>query len=283
MQTAICHYSFGRRFRAEKWSLTRLVQEVQALDVPGVDFHAKLIGPLEAAGAAIRAALSGSRVRLAGLSMGNNFSSDKPEEVRAQVENVKSWIKVAAEVKAPVARIFGGSLPLQQRADPEIKKRKTQQVIDCLGEVTRAAEKVGLVLALENHGHLPCTGEEQVAMIRAVNSSCLKATIDVGNYMSCGQEGPIGTRLAASYCAYVHFKDFQKIPDPAFPWGWKIEGCGLGEGTVDHRACLEALREAGYNGSVALEYEGKEDEVTGVPKSIAYLKKIMQDKSFMRA
>ena len=103
------------------------------------------------------------------------------------------------------------------------------------------AEKHGLVLAIENHGGLPCTGEEQVEVIRALHSPSLKATIDVGNYLQGNQEAHVGTRLAAPYAAYVHFKDFKKIPDAASPFGWKLESCGLGEGVVDHRACLDAL------------------------------------------
>ena len=276
MQTAVCHYSLNRRAKAENWTLKRLVQEVQMLGADGVDFHTSILGSPAGGIEAIRTALSGSAVKLAGLSMGNNFSSDKPEEFRAQVDKVKQWIAVAAAVQAPVSRIFGGSMALAQRDDPAVKQQKTQRVLDGLGEVVREAEKYGLVLALENHGHLPCTGEEQVAMIQAIHSPCLKATIDVGNYLSGGQEGHVGTRLAAPYCAYVHFKDFKKIPDAASPLGWKLEGCVVGAGVVNHRACLEALRDAGYNGFVALEYEGREDEATGVVKSLEFMKKVMQ-------
>jgi sugar phosphate isomerase/epimerase len=142
--------------------------------------------------------------------------------------------------------------------------------------VVREAEKLGVVLALENHGGLPCTGEEQVKVIEAINSKSLRATIDVGNYMGCGQEGHVGTALAAHLAAYVHFKDNRKKPavKPGLPWS--IESCTLGEGDVDHQACLAALTKAGYNGFVALEYEGTEDERTGVPKSVAFMKRVMR-------
>ena len=36
---------------------------------------------------------------------------------------------------------------------------------------------------------LPCSGEEQIEVIEKINSPFLKATIDVGNYMQCGQSG----------------------------------------------------------------------------------------------
>lgn len=276
MKPAICHYSLHRRWKAENWTLDRLMDEVKQLGLGNIDVHAGMLGAPDGAAAKIKSALAKSGLTLSGLSMSNSFSSDKPAEFRAQVDLVKRWIQVAAQVRAPVSRIFGGSLTLQQRNDPVIRKQKYRQIMDGLGEVTREAEKHGLILALENHGGLPCTGEEQVEVIRAINSSSLKATIDVGNYMSGGQEGHIGSRLAAPYAAYVHFKDFIKVDDSKLPWGWNVTACGLGEGAVNHRACLEALRDEGYNGFVALEYEGVEDEQTGVPKSVAYMKRVMQ-------
>lgn len=276
MKPAICHYSLHRRWKAENWTLDRLMEEVKRLGLENIDVHAGMLGAPDEAAARIEAALAKSGLTLAGLSMSNSFSSDKPEEFRAQVDTVKRWIQVAARVRAPVSRIFGGSLSLQQRNDPVIRKQKYAQIMDGLGEVARAAEKHGLILALENHGGLPCTGAEQVEVIRAINSRSLKATIDVGNYMNGGQDGHIGSRLAAAYAAYVHFKDFIKVADSKIPWGWNIKPCGLGEGAVNHRACLEALRDAGYNGFVALEYEGVENEQTGVPKSVAYMKQVLR-------
>ena len=277
MKPAICHYSLHRRWKAENWTLDRLMEEVKRLGLKYIDVHAGMLGAPDGAAAKIKSALEKSGLTLSGLSMSNSFSSDKPEEFRAQVDMVKQWIQVAARVRAPVSRIFGGHLSIEHRNDPVIRKQKYRQIMDGLGEVTREAEKHSLIMALENHGGLPCMGEEQVEVIRDINSPSLKATVDVGNYMNGGQEGHIGSRLAAPYAAYVHFKDFVKVADSKLPWGWNIKACVLGEGAVNHRACLEALRDAGYNGFVALEYEGVEEEQTGVPKSVAYMKRVMQE------
>ena len=132
------------------------------------------------------------------------------------------------------------------------------------------------MLALENHGGLPCTGEEQVQVIEAIGSKHLRATIDVGNYMQGGQEGHKGTAVAAKYATYIHFKDFKKIPDESSPAGWKPGACTVGKGDVDHAKCLQALKNAGYDGFIAIEYEGPEDESVGVPESTEFTKKIIQ-------
>lgn len=255
--------------------MDRLAQEVKALGVEGIDYHVGFLGSPAEAAASIRAAVDKHGLVLSGLSMSNDFNKEDADELRAEVDAVRQWLAVAAEVGAPVSRIFGGHLAADQRRDPTARAAGRRRIIDAAGEVAREAEKYGVVLALENHGGLPCTGEEQVEVIEAIGSAHLKATIDVGNYMQGGQEGHEATRIVASHCAYVHFKDFRKTPDAATPWCWNIEPCAVGEGDVDHRACLDALRQAGYDGFVALEYEGTEPEETGVPKSVAFMNEVL--------
>ena len=277
MRTAICHYSLRRTCEEEGWSLSRLVREVENLGAEGIDFHAALVGsPADAAGR-IREALADSGVVLSGLSVSNNFRQEDPEAFRKEVENIREWIRAATDIKAPICRVFGASPIRDKRYDMEARTACRDQVIEGLAAAVQEAKKHGIVLALENHGGFPCTGEEQVGVIREVNSPFLKATIDVGNYMGMGQEGHEGTRLAAQYAAYVHFKDFRKIPDPATPWGWRTQASVIGEGNVDLPACLKILGDAGYDGFVALEYEGAEDERTAVPRSFEYMKKVMAE------
>ncbi|MCK4325260.1 sugar phosphate isomerase/epimerase [bacterium] len=278
MKKAICHYSFHRRWKAENWNVHRLCDEVSSLGIEGIDFHAGLLG-LNASEitAVIREALRRSNLIFSGFSLSNDFNQEDAESFYKQIEETKKWITVAAEVQAPVARIFGGHLPAEERQDADRRASAYQRILDGLGQAVKEAERHGLILALENHGGLPCTAEEQVGVIDKIGSKNLKATVDVGNYMQCGQEGHAGTRLAAPYAAYVHFKDFRKMPADSNPWGWSTEACILGKGDVDHRACLKELKKAGYNGFVALEYEGPDEESMGVPESVRFMKEVWEE------
>ena len=145
-----------------------------------------------------------------------------------------------------------------------------QRITDALGTVVKEAEKQGVVLALENHGGIPCTGEEQVKVIESIGSRYLRATVDVGNYMSCGQDGHVGTAAAARYAAYVHLKDYKRGKDGS------LQACTVGAGDVDRLKCLTALKAAAYTGFVALEFEGEGDERKGVSDSVAFMKQVMQ-------
>jgi len=279
MKIALCHYSLHRRCVEESWSLERFAGEVVSLGVKGIDFHARFLGDPATAAGRITSAVSGHALTLSGLSLSNDFNQEDAKEFSRQVSTALTWVCVAAKAGADVSRIFGGHIAPETRLDAAAFKRGAQRILDGLGLITREAEKLGVVLALENHGDLfPGTGEEQAEAIEKINSPNLRATIDVGNYMMCGQEGSHGTATVAKYAAYVHFKDYVKLPDPhGGPFGCGIDSCVVGEGEVDHRACLETLRDAGYDGFVALEYEGLEDEKTGVPKSVEYIKKVMAD------
>ncbi len=275
MKQAICHYSFHRRHAAEKWTPERLAREIAALGVEGIDYHARLLGSTEGTAELIQAAVAQHGLTLSGLSFSTNFNRASQADWDKEVASANRWVAFAAGLKAPVSRIFGGSLSADDRKDEAARAAAWQRMIDGVAAVTKEAEKFGLVLALENHGGLPCTAQEQIDAIQAVNSPCLRATIDFGNYMAGGEEGHEATVKVAPYCAYVHVKDYRKTPDPSKPWGWGIQACTVGEGDVDLAACIAALRQAGYSGFVALEYEGSEDETTGVPRSVAAMRKAL--------
>lgn len=274
MKKSICHYSFHRLWAQEKWDTDKLCEEVKKLGVEGVDFHAGMLENPATAGKRIKASLAKTGLILSGFSLSTNFAQEKPEAFDAMMKQTREWMRVAVDVGAPVSRIFGGSL--RTRSDPQLRKTANEQVVRALKELAEDAEKLKLVLALENHGGLPCTGEEQVEMIERVGSKYLRATVDVGNYMSCGQEGIVGTRIAAPHCAYVHFKDMKKKPDPKMPWGWSVDAAVLGKGDVDLPGCLKLIKVTGYDGFVALEYEAAQEERTGIAESIRHMTEVMR-------
>ncbi|MBU0478584.1 sugar phosphate isomerase/epimerase [bacterium] len=270
MKKSLCHYSYHRRIKEEEWNLERFVIEAEKLEIEGIDFHVAYLPEYKEAVKQINALMSKTTLELSGLSMSNSFNKEE-DEFNDQVEKVKRWLDVAGDVGAPVSRIFGGSI--SDRSNTEELKKALDKVIKGIELVLPSAEKNNVILALENHGGLPCTGEEQVEVIKKMNSPFLKATIDVGNYMQCGQTGDEGTKIAAPYCKYVHFKDFKK--DPTHKRG--LRPTVIGKGDVDHAKCLQHIKNAGFDGFVALEYEGEEDETTGVPASVKFMKSVMKN------
>lgn len=268
MKLAICHYSFHRRWKEEGWHIARLTAEVRDLGVNGIDYHAGLLGDPGRADE-IRKALDDTGLELAGVSLSNNFNRPDPQARQEDIDTCLRWMEVAAELGAPVCRIFGGHVDRSQTEDIQAG---LQRVVEALGILTPRAEALGVVLALENHGGLPCTGAEQAEVIRAIDSPALRATVDVGNYMQCGQDPAEGTAAAAPLAAYVHIKDNRMTSSRVD----EFEPCIIGAGSVDIPACCSILRDAGYDGYLALEFEGTEGELEGVPQSIEYMKNLLQ-------
>ena len=273
MKLSICHYSYHRTWESKNWGCTDLAKAVKSQGVGAVDFHARFVGDPDTAARRIQEALSESGLELSGVSLSNNLFQEG-EQFEEEIKQTIRWIRVAAEVSAPVSRIFGGSI--DDRSNQSHLDAGFSRIIDGLGRLALEAEKYGVILGLENHGGLPCSAEEQIDVIRKINSAHLRATVDIGNYMSCGQDSLESCKISAPYAAYVHVKDFVKKKSSENPWGWEIEASILGAGVVDVPGCLSVLAEAGFDGHVALEYEAKPEEETAVPESIEYFGRVLE-------
>ena len=275
MKPSICHYSYHRTWEEKGWNCLDLARTVKSLRVDAVDFHVRYLGEAATAAGRIREALDRYDLELSGISLSNNLNQTDATEFEAEIESTVQWIRLAAEVEAPVSRIFGGHVA--DRSDVQSLSAGFDRIIDGLGRLADEAKRYGVVLALENHGGLPCTSEEQIEVLQKIDSDHLRATVDIGNYMGCGKESVSSCAISAPYAAYVHVKDFVKIKSDETGWGWKIESAVLGAGVVDVPGCLRTLGEAGYDGYLALEYEAATDELRGVSESIEYLTSVLAE------
>jgi len=132
-----------------------------------------------------------------------------------------------------------------------------QWVIDCLTECLPAAEKCGVLLGLENHWGLGRTPEGVLRVVDAIKSPWLQVTMDTGNFL----EDP--------------YDKLEKLAPENDPRAAKTYyGGGLWYSLdLDYARIAKMLREQNYRGYVSLEFEGKEDPLVGIPKSIEMLKK----------
>jgi sugar phosphate isomerase/epimerase len=128
--------------------------------------------------------------------------------------------------------------------------------IDATEQCLHAAEKYGVLLALENHWGLTREPEGVLRIVDTINSPWLGVLMDTGNFL----EAPYGKlEPLAARAAYVHAKTYY----------------GGGEWytlDLDYDRIAAIFSAAGYGGYVSLEFEGKEDAATAVPKSLAMLR-----------
>jgi sugar phosphate isomerase/epimerase len=130
-------------------------------------------------------------------------------------------------------------------------------VIEGLTKCLPTAEKCGVVLCLENHWGLGRTPEGLLRIVTSINSPWLRILMDTGNFL----EDP--------------YDKLEKIaPLTSFVQAKTYYGGGLWYSLdLDYDRIATLLHKHRYGGYVSLEFEGKEDPKTAVPKSLALLRK----------
>jgi sugar phosphate isomerase/epimerase len=158
---------------------------------------------------------------------------------------------------APHIRVFAG---VQPKDFPRSEADKN--VISSLKEVGDYAAKRGIFLGLENHDSIG-SADTLIPMIKAIDNPWVGINLDSGNF-----------RTADPY------KDFAECVPYSLNVQLKVEiAAAAGEGKKgagkkhgDLKRFVQILRDGGYQGWVALEYEAAEDSAVAVPRILRELK-----------
>ena len=192
---------------------------------------------------------------ISGTAVGNDFCHPPGDLRTQQIAHVKEWIRKAAILGAPHIRVFAGT----PKGTPKDEAKKL--CISALEECGEAAGRAGIFLGIENHGGIVAESADLVDIVRAVRSPWVGINLDTGNFRT---DNPYADLAAiAPWAVNVQFKAFihrrgQPQEDPR-----------------DDARVFKILRDAGYQGFVALEYELKDSPWTRVPVLLEEMKPFM--------
>lgn len=203
---------------------------------------------------------------------------------QAEVERLKGEIEIAATLGVPVMRHDA------TRGFPEDHDGPTDfaAALPTLAEGCRAATEfaasMGVRTTVENHGFFVQDSDRCEALMKSVDHENFGSLIDIGNFL-CADEPPLPavTRMAP-YAFHVHAKDFHvkpaDAPDPGRGWmrsrgGAYLRGAVTGHGVVNLPACIDALKSAGYDGWMSIEFEGMEDNALALEIGLENLKRYL--------
>ena len=202
----------------------------------------------------------------------SDINSEDADVARAQIEELKRAIDLAALMGGKFARAYGG-----RAVEPEAYEAALQRSADALKEAGAYAAGKGVTVLIENHtGTVTRTGEATARLVERVGQASVRALYDPANVMHDTDEDWVVTfDVQKDIVAYVHVKDYLLREG-------KRHACNVGDGVVPWRAILGRLVEAGYDGCLCFEYEKKwypedlTDAEDGMARCFEFVKGVLE-------
>jgi sugar phosphate isomerase/epimerase len=194
------------------------------------------------------------KLAISGVPVGNTFTLKDDTKRKAEIQKVKEWTVRAARLGAKTVRIFAGNLEKGETlADAQ------KRVVDAMNECCVVAEKLGVYLALENHGGITDTAEHLLDLVKPVKSPALGVNIDTGNFHTPDPYADIAT--------IAPYGVVSQVKTEVYPNNKKQD--------ADLARVVKILKAANFHGYVALEYEAAEDPKIAVPRHVKELRKLI--------
>ncbi|MFP4057555.1 MAG: sugar phosphate isomerase/epimerase family protein [Candidatus Brocadiia bacterium] len=152
----------------------------------------------------------------------------------------------------------------------------------CYQQIMEVAEAHQVTLNIEPHGYFTTRPEMMERMLAFADSPYLRMNMDTGNTFIAGQDPVAYLERFVDKVSHVHIKDVSESLAAAArgkETGIAISQCAIGDGVnADNiRACLEVLRDHGYDGVLSLECEGQGGPM--LERSLAWVRNTLEELS----
>jgi len=269
MKTSMMMYSLSTLVREGKMDVPGFVKLCADMKVDGVEVFNSYWKDRDKEPVEAKKAMEKHGVAMACLDVGSDMAHPEPAKRAEGLDTLKKGLDIAAFLGAKVVLSHGS----YGHEEPEAK----DFFIENLKVAADYASKRRITLTIENAGKMCGRSSQVLDIIKGVNSPWFKATIDIGNFVIPGEDNVQAVRNLCPYVVHVHAKNFVEVPPPAgSPPGKKaFRGSVLSRGVVDVAGCIQAIKDAKFDGYLSLEYEGRTDEIASVTEGMAYMKKLM--------
>ncbi len=197
------------------------------------------------------------RVAIAGY---NNFTADlehgdiPTQEI--QIHYVVELARLAADLGGDLVRVFTG-----YEHPAAGYTAQWNLVVHALKQCARRAARFGVTIGVQNHHDIAAGYESLHDLIQAVDEPNCKALFDAWAPALQGADIVQAARKMGGITAHTTIANYQRRPryryepsvvnyTPQTPY---VLAVPIEEGFIDYRAFLHALREGGFNGTVAYE------------------------------
>lgn len=283
MKFSVTSYSFHRLVSSGEYKEIELIALAKEMGFDGIEFaeiHAPEGTDKLTYAAMLKVEAEKHEIDIVAYAIGANLLYD----TEAEIQRLKGEVDVCAAMGCPVMRHdASGGYKTEDEKKGMGFNNALPVIVKGYKAVTEYAKTKGVKTCIENHGFFAQDSARVEAIINGVNDENFGALVDIGNFM-CADENPAtAVGNVAPYAVHVHAKDFVKKCGNAFvpPDGYFmtrggnfLKGAIIGHGEVPVVQCLRIIKNAGYNGFVTVEFEGMEDQKTGVKCGLNTLKKV---------
>ena len=260
------------------WELDQIVESAERLGYDGVELRAiggslDLLARPEFTSAnkrTTRALFEARKLEICCVDTSCTFHSADKSERRAQIDLAIAHAELAAELGAPLIRVF------PDKIQPGATRTETRDyIVESLSEV---AEKLPreVSVSLETHGDFART-ESATEIATLVNHHQVKLIWDVANSVAAGDSIENAGQTIEPFLSHIHLRDARPVSTSEH-WLPVLAG----RGNVSFVQTLVAIENLNYDGYVSFEWEKYwhpeiEDPEVALPDFINAIRKLQSD------
>ncbi len=183
-------------------------------------------------------------IAFSGIATSARFAVVDADELSQNFDEARRNLALAAELEAPVLRVYGGRVPEGHTVDSILPT-----LVENLRKIGDEADTYGVTLALETHDDW--TDSAVFArLMREADHPRVRVLWDLHHpYRTNGEPAALTYRNLSPYTVSTHVKDSKPTTDGGHQYVL------LGDGDVPLKTMLDLLVAGGYRGYAILEWE----------------------------
>jgi len=232
-------------------------------------------------------------LEISAYSIFSDILDKEGKEYDDEMETVKAHIDITNKLGAKIMR----SDLTKWGRPPEINvienfERDLPKLVKSCQLFAEYAKQYGITITVENHGTYINGGDRVRRLITAVDRENFRCTLDIGNGLCVDEDPMVTVKTLLPFAATIHFKDFLIRKDgtacgasgPAkfevaawltTNYGNFLKGTIVGDGDIDVVRVAKYIKQSGYDGAIAIEFEGMEECKIGSKNSLLNVKRYM--------
>lgn len=249
LMTGCCAYSFRKYLEPGKMTMEDFIRKgvelrCQGLDMTGYWWKSKEPSYL----ATLRQLAYKSGMPFSGAACGSSMVEADAAKRAKVLEEIKQWVEATELLGASHLRIFAGKLPAGATVASGL-----DWCVEIMKPACDYAGKKGITLGVENHDGITQRADACLELMHRVDSPYGGINLDISNFVASSDDDQYRQiESCIPVATHTHIRD--TFGDSHRP--------------IDLDRVWQLFAKGGFKGYMSVEYEGDEDEMTGVPKIV---------------